>query len=64
MNFFAVYDPASGAIRRAGWCRLAADLAREAQAGEAVIAHTVLPRDDAFRVDVTKTPHQVVAKAA
>ncbi|HUZ72224.1 MAG TPA: hypothetical protein VMU87_04505 [Stellaceae bacterium] len=61
-HFYVVYDPATGAIRRAGFCTLAACVAVQARQGEAVIAADRLYPADAFAVDLTKTPPAVVAK--
>jgi hypothetical protein len=60
VSFFAVYDPATGAIRRYGSCA-AADLARQAQAGEAVIATPAPAPDNKFKIDITKSPPALVA---
>jgi len=60
---FVVYDPASGAIARWGFCSDPEDAARQARAGEAVIVTDRLCPGNAFRVDVTNTPASVVAIA-
>lgn len=61
-HFYLVYDPATGAIGRAGFCTLAAAVAAQARPGEAVIATDRLYPADAFTVDVTKAPPAVVPK--
>jgi hypothetical protein len=60
MSYFAVYDPATGAIRRYGSCA-PADLARQAQPGEAVMATQAPAPDNKFKVDITKTPAVLTA---
>jgi hypothetical protein len=60
MSFFAVYDLATGAIKRYGSCG-GGDLARQAQAGEAVIATPAPAPDNKFKIDITKTPPAPVA---
>jgi hypothetical protein len=62
MTYYAVYDPASGAILRTGFCTQAADAAVQARRGEAVIACDRLCPGDRFAVDVARTPPAVVAR--
>jgi hypothetical protein len=61
-SFFAVYDPATGAILRTGFCTQSADLALQARAGEAVVACDRLCPGDRFRVDVAAAPPRIVAR--
>lgn len=61
-HFYAVYDPATGAIVRSGFCTQSADVALQARPGEAVVAADRLCPGDAFAVDLARTPPQVVAR--
>jgi hypothetical protein len=62
MKHFAVYDVATGAIRRHGSC-LTCDLARQVGDGEAVIEVDGPAPSDRFRVDVTRSPPVLTARA-
>jgi hypothetical protein len=57
---FAVYDPATGLIKRSGICT-AGDLAIQAQSGEAVIETSNQAPGSAFKVDITQSPPVVIA---
>lgn len=61
MKHFAVYDPATGTIKRHGSC-MAADLERQAGEGESVIETAGAAPADRFRVDVMRTPPTLVAR--
>ncbi len=61
MTHFAVYDTATGAIRRHGSCA-PCDLGRQAQAGEAAIETPGPAPDDRYVVDVTRSPPVLVPK--
>lgn len=63
MTFFVVYDPATGAIRRTGFCSRAADMALQARAGEAVIEAAAHHLSNASAVDITRSPPAIVATA-
>ena len=60
-HFFLVYDPATGAAKRSGFCMLAAGVAPQARPGEAVIATDRLYLADKVKLDVTKSPPAIVA---
>jgi len=62
MKHFAVYDMATGAIRRHGSC-MPADLARQSGEGEAMIETEGAAPGDRFRVDVALTPAALTAIA-
>jgi hypothetical protein len=62
MTHFAVFDPATGAIRRHGSC-MRADLARQAGEGEGVIATDGPTPGDRYVVDVMHSPPMPVPKA-
>jgi hypothetical protein len=62
MRHFAIYDAATGAIRRHGSC-MACDLARQAGEGEAVIETESAAPGDRFRVDVAGSPPALTAIA-
>lgn len=61
MKHFAIYEAATGTIRRHGSC-LACDLARQAGDGEAAIEADGPAPGDRFRVDVTRTPPVLLAR--
>ena len=61
-HFYAVYDPASGAILRVGFCTQGADVALQARAGEAVIAADRLCPAERYAVDVARTPPVLMEK--
>jgi hypothetical protein len=61
MTHFAVYDKATGIIRRHGSCA-PRDLALQAQDGEAVIETPAPAPGDRFMVDVNRTPPVLVPK--
>lgn len=60
--FYAVYDPATGAILRTGFCTQAADVALQARPGEAVVASDRLCPGGQFCVDLARTPPALVAR--
>ena len=62
MNYFVVHDPATGAIKRSGYCTLAKDVGRQARSGEAALAVDQFYAPGKFKVDVTKTPPVIAAK--
>jgi hypothetical protein len=62
MMHFAVYDPATGTIKRYGSCA-PHDLALQAQPGEAVIETPGPAPDDRHVVDVTADPPMLKPKA-
>ncbi len=59
---FAIYDPATGAITRTGFCTQAADVALQVRPGEAVIAADRLAPGERFRVDVARTPPAIIPR--
>ena len=61
MTHFAVFDPATGTIRRHGSC-MAADLALQAGEGERVIATDGPTAGDRYVVDVRQSPPIPVPK--
>ena len=61
-HFYAVYDPATGAVLRTGFCSQAADVALQARAGEAVLATAQLCPAAQSVVDLTRTPPAIVAR--
>lgn len=61
MTHFAVYDPATGAIKRHGSCA-SGDMAHQAQAGEAVIETAGPVPGDRFAVDPNVTPPSLVER--
>ena len=61
MTHFAVYDIATGAIRRHGSCA-PRDLALQAQAGEAAIETPGPAPGDRHVVDLTRSPPALVPK--
>jgi hypothetical protein len=63
MTHFAVFDPATGAIRRHGSC-MTADLALQAGEGERVIVTDGPTAGDRYVVDVKHSPPMLVPKPA
>ena len=61
-HFYAVYDSATGAILRTGFCSQACDVALQAREGEAVIATDRLCPAGQFAVDLARTPPAIVAR--
>jgi hypothetical protein len=62
MHFYAVYDPATGAILRTGFCTQSCDVALQAREAEAVIAADALCPADRYAVDVARTPPVLVTR--
>ncbi|HXQ51148.1 MAG TPA: hypothetical protein VN802_08655 [Stellaceae bacterium] len=55
MTHFAVYDPATGAIKRHGSCA-PCDVALQAEAHEAVVATLVPAPGDRYVIDIAASP--------